>query len=250
MSRRALRGAVLPMLLLAAWEGASRTGLADPRLLPSPEAVAAAAWHGATGGGLPGHLAISICRDLAGFALGAAAGLPFGFLLGLSRVARTLLGPGFDAVRQIAVFAWIPLIAMWFGIGETAKIVFIAIAAFAPVALNTAEGVRSASRDLLEVGAVFRFTRAQRIRRIFLPGALPSILTGVHLGLINAWLATIGAEYFMTAGSGIGGLVIEGRDRFDMAQVMLGVLLLATTGFAFNAIAAAGEKRLLRWRRV
>jgi sulfonate transport system permease protein len=86
------------------------------------------------------------------------------------------------------------------------------------------------------------------LRRVYLPAALPSILTGVHLALIYAWLATIGAEYFMTTGPGIGGLIIEGRDRFAMDLVMLGVLLLGLIGFALNCIAEFAEHRLLRWR--
>jgi sulfonate transport system permease protein len=245
---RLMRGSVLPAMILLAWEGASRSGAVDPRILPSLEAVAHTALVQFRNGLLVTDLAASVGRDLAGFGIGATLGILLGILLGLSRIADLLLRPSFDWVKQIAIFAWIPLISMWFGIGEMSKVVFIALAAFTPVVLNVCEGVRSASRQLWEVGRVLTFTRWQFIRRLFIPAALPSMLTGIHQALIYAWLATVGTEYFMTAGPGIGGLIIEGRDRFDMSQVMLGVVLLGLVGYALNHAAGALEHRLLRWR--
>lgn len=247
-TRRAIRGVAIPLLLLAAWEAASRGGLVDPRILPPLESVAATFWGELRSGDLPANLAASLRRDLLGFAIGASAGLAFGVALGLSRVADRLLTPSFDGLKQIATFAWIPLISMWFGIGETSKVVFIAVAAFSPMVVNACEGVRGASRQLLEVGTVLRLSRRQRLARIFLPSALPSILTGVQLSLIYAWLATVGAEYFMTVGPGIGGLVVEGRERFDMGLVMLGVLVLGLVGYAMSRAAGALGDRLAPWR--
>jgi sulfonate transport system permease protein len=246
--RRRLPGILLPVVVLLAWEVGSRSGAIDPRILPPLETVTRTAVRQFRDGFLITDLAASVGRDLAGFAMGAALGILVGTLLGLSRTADLLLRPSFDWVKQIAIFAWIPLISMWFGIGEMSKIVFIALAAFTPVVLNVCEGVRGASHQLWEVGRVLTFTRWQFIRRLFIPAALPSILTGIHLALIYAWLATVGAEYFMTAGPGIGGLIIEGRDRFDMSQVMLGVVLLGLVGYALNHAAGALEHRLLRWR--
>ncbi|HKM64810.1 MAG TPA: ABC transporter permease [Acidisphaera sp.] len=243
-----MRGLVLPVLVLAAWEAASHCGLVDPRLLPPLERVLSAGDDVTGLRHVGGDLIASLRRDLAGFGLGTLCGLVFGALLGRSRMARALLGPSFDVFKQIAVFAWIPLISMWCGAGEAAKVVFVALTAFTPVVLNTAQGARSTPPALIEVGRLLRFTRAQMVWRVYLPAALPAILTGVHLALIYAWLATIGAEYFMTTGPGIGGLIIEGRDRFAMDLVMLGVLLLGVVGYALNRIAEAAEYRLLRWR--
>ena len=101
---------------------------------------------------------------------------------------------------------------------------------------------------MLEVGRILRLTRRQILTRILLPSALPSILTGIQLALIYSWLATVGAEYFMTVGPGIGGLVIEGRERFDMGLVMLGVVVLGAVGYAINRLAAATGTRLAPWR--
>jgi sulfonate transport system permease protein len=247
-TRRRLRGLVLPILLLVLWETTSHLGWIDPRLLPPIEAVVHTAVGQVSSGHLGAYLAASLLRDLTGFLIGGAAGLAFGTLLGLSQLARGLIGPSFDAGKQIALFAWIPLISIWFGIGETAKIVFVALAAFTPVALNTFEGVRGASVKLIEVGTVLTFSRRQFVTKIFLPSALPSILVGLHLALINCWLATIATEYFMTVGPGIGGLIIEGRERFQMDLVVLGILVLGLVGFLLNRGGAAIEARLLRWQ--
>ena len=131
---------------------------------------------------------------------------------------------------------------------QRSTIVFIAAAALIPVVLNTHEGMRSASNQLIEVARTLTFTRWQLVTRLYLPSALPSIATGVHLALIYAWVASIGSEYFMTVGPGIGGLIIAGRERFQMDLVMLGILILGAVGFVINRGAAAIEARLLRWR--
>jgi sulfonate transport system permease protein len=246
--KRALRGTVLPILLLSAWEFASHASLVDPRILPPLERVAHTAVVQVMHEGLLTNLAASLLRDMAGFTLGTLIGIVIGTTLGLSPVADRLFMPSFNGLRQIAILAWIPLISIWFGVGEEAKIVFIMAAAFIPVVLNTHEGMRSASKQLFEVARALTFTRWQLVTRLYLPSALPSIATGVHLALIYAWVASIGSEYFMTVGPGIGGLIIAGRERFQMDLVMLGILILGLVGFLINCGASAIEARLLRWR--
>ncbi|NTS33089.1 ABC transporter permease [Phyllobacterium sp. BT25] len=242
------RGLTLPILLLILWEGSSRSGLVDPRFLPALEDVFLTAKRELIDNNLIGELGFSLFRNIAGFLLGSALGVLFATLLALSRVADALITPTFNGLKQISLLAWIPLISIWFGFGEQAKIVFVALAAFIPVVLNTYEGMRNVPADLIEVGDALRFTPTQRITRIFLPSALPSIATGVHLGLIYSWLATVGAEYFLAVGPGIGGLIIAGRERFDMALVMVGVIILGIVGFILNRLAAKVENYLLRWR--
>ncbi len=243
-----IRGAVLPILLLAAWELTSHSGTVDPRILPPLELVAQTAFDQVVHEGLLRNLAASLLRDIAGFTLGSLFGIVIGTTLGLSRIVDRIFMPSFNGLRQIAILAWIPLISIWFGVGEAAKIVFIMAAAFIPVVLNTHEGMRSASTQLIEVARTLTFTRWQLVARLYLPSALPSIATGVHLALIYAWVASIGSEYFMTIGPGIGGLIIAGRERFQMDLVMLGILILGLVGFLINRGASAIEKRLLRWQ--
>jgi sulfonate transport system permease protein len=246
--RRALRGFVIPAGLLVAWQLLSHTGAIDARFLPPLEDVIARFATELRTGELLRNLVASLTRDLVGFVIGSALGIAFGAVLGLSRLADHLFRPSFDALKQIALLAWIPLISIWFGFGETSKVVFITLAAFIPVALNTYEGVRGASTKLVEVGAALTFSRRQLFTRIFLPSAVPSILTGVHLALIYSWLATVAAEYFMSVGPGIGGLVVAGRERFEMDLVMLGVVILGAVGFALSRTALVVEHHLMRWR--
>ena len=241
------RGLALPLILLVLWEVSGRSGLVDARFLPSLEDVFLTAKRELIDHNLIGELGFSLFRNIAGFVLGSVIGLLFGTLLALSRTADALVAPTFNGLKQISLLAWIPLISIWFGFGEEAKIAFVALAAFIPVVLNTYEGMRNVPRDLIEVGDTLKFTRLQHIWRIFLPAALPSIATGVHLGLIYSWLATVGAEYFLAVGPGIGGLVIAGRERFDMALVMVGVLILGVVGYILSRLAGKAEAYLLRW---
>jgi sulfonate transport system permease protein len=148
--------------------------------------------------------------------------------------------PTFNGLRQIAI---------WFGVGEAAKIGFIMAAAFIPVVLNTYEGVRSASTQLVEAARALTFTRWQVATRLYLPSALPSIATGVHLAPICARIASIGSEHFTTVGPGIGGRIIAGRERFEMDLVMLGILILGGVGYPINRSASLLEAWLLRWQR-
>lgn len=243
-----LRGAVIPLLLLAAWWLAVKSGLSTSPLLVAPEKVWATAVEQVTSGKLFVALGASLWRDLAGFAIGAGAGLLFGAALGASPLVEKLAGPSFHTLKQISLFAWIPLLSVWFGLGDAAKVAFLSLAAFFPVVLNTFEGIRSVPAELLEVARVLRLTRWQRWRRVILPSASPSIFAGIHLGLIYAWLATLGAEYLLVAGKGIGNTLVDGREHFWMDLVLFGVIVVGLVGFALNWIASRLEARALAWR--
>lgn len=245
---RPLRGGVLPVLLLALWWAALHWQWTTSPLLVSPLQVWDKALALAGGGELWLALGASLRRDLFGLLIGASAGLVFGALLGLSRWSERLLGPSFHTLKQISLFAWLPLISLWFGLGDPAKVAFIALASFFPVVLNTFDGIRATPPELVEVARVLRFSRWQLLTRVVLPAAAPAIFTGLHLGLIYAWLATLGAEYLMVAGPGVGSLLVDGRDHFWMDQVLFGVLLVGLVGIVLNALAAVVERRVLAWR--
>lgn len=248
LSKPDLRGWAVPVGLVLLWWLATDRQWVDTRIVPGPPAVVEAAWQAARGGELAHNLGASLGRNLAGFALGSLIGLPFGVLLGLSRLAERLAGPTFHAAKQIALFAWIPLLSAWFGFGEPAKVAFVALSVFYPVALNSFEGIRATRRELYEVARVLGLSPAQRLFRLVLPSAAPAIFTGLHLGLIYAWLATIGAEYFFSAGPGIGNSMIDGREHFEMDQVIYGVLVVGGVGLLLNRLAAWIESRTLAWR--
>lgn len=245
---RPLRGWVIPAVLLVTWWAAVRFGWSTSPLLVAPSTVWHTAVEQASSGKLFAAIGASLRRDLIGFAIGAFGGLAFGAALGASRLFEKLAGPSFHTLKQISLFAWIPLLSVWFGLGDAAKVAFLSLAAFFPVVLNTFEGIRSVPADLLEVSRVLRFSRLQTWAKVILPAASPSIFAGIHLGLIYAWLATLGAEYLLVSGEGIGNTMIDGREHFLMDLVLFGVIVVGVVGFLLNWIASRIEARALAWR--
>lgn len=241
------RGLVLPLAALALWTLAAQQGWVHSALLVSPAQVLATAWEQIASGRLGRALAASLAREATGFLIGTTAGLVLGALLGLSSWCNRLIGPSFNTFKQISLFAWIPLISVWFGLGDVAKVVFLSLAALVPVVVNTCDGIRRTPPGLLEVARVYGYTRWQTVTRVVLPAALPAIFTGVYLALIYSWLATIGAEYLLVAGQGVGNLLVEGSEHFRMDLVLLGMLVIGLVGWAMNASARLLERRLSRW---
>lgn len=229
------RGAAAPSALLLAWALVAHLGVIPGNLLPPIDRVVAMPFFDPAGRELWISLAASVVRLLAGFLSGAAAGVALGVATGLSRTADGAIGPSVHALRQIALFAWIPLLTAWFGNGETAKVIYIAMSAFFPAVLNTHGGVRNVPAHYLDVARALRLSWRTRLTRLVLPAALPSIFVGIQLALITAWLGTVGAEYAMGTGRGIGSFMAAGREHFRMDAVILGVLVLALVGYAVNA---------------
>lgn len=244
----ALRGWVLPLLMLFVWWWVVAQGWASSAILVSPVAVWDRALQQITSGELWASLSASLWRNARGLAIGGSAGLAFGVLLGWSCWASRLVGPSFHTLKQISLFAWIPMLSMWFGLGDGAKVAFIAMAAFFPMVLNTVEGLQGVPREYVEVGRVHGFGTWQMLTRVVAPAAAPSIFAGVQLALIYSWLATLGAEYLMSSGTGIGNTLIDGREHFWMDLVLFGVVVIGLVGYGMNAVMGALERRLLSWR--
>jgi sulfonate transport system permease protein len=243
-----LRGFILPLAVLLVWDLVTRFKLVNSLLVARPAAVLEVLVEQWREGDLVPQLLASLRRDLTGFVLGSLGGVAVGSLMGLSRLADRLVGPTFHAAKQVAIFAWIPLISVWFGSDEPAKVVFISLSAFYPVVVSTFEGIRSVAREHVEVARAFRFNHWQIFRKVVLPGALPSIFAGLHLALVYSWLGTLGAEYLLAPGLGIGNLMIDGREQFKMDKVLLGVIIAGGIGFSLNALSRQLENRLSRWR--
>ena len=240
-----LRGAVLPVVAIALWWAVSAAHLVKSGLLVSPADVLRAAHEQIESGALVRALSASLAREACGFVIGATAGFLLGGALGLSRIATRIVGPSFDTFKQISLFAWIPLISVWFGLGDVAKVVFLSLAALLPVAAHTCDGIHAVPRKYVELAHALRYSRLQLIRYVLLPAALPSIFTGLYLALIYSWLATLGAEYLLVAGSGIGNLLIDGSEQFRMDLVLVGIVVVGATGWALNALARRVERAVL-----
>jgi sulfonate transport system permease protein len=246
--RAARRGATLPLFLLFVWWGAYGFGWTHSTLFVPPQQVVKTSWTMLRSGELPTAIIASIGRDLAGMLIGSVAGMIFALALGLSARATQIVSPTFHAIKQVSLFAWIPLLTVWFGLGELSKVMFISLAAFFPVSLNTLEGIAGIPRQYVEVARVFAFTPAQTFLRVVLPAVVPSLFNGLYLALVSSWIATLGAEYMMTSGSGVGNLLTDGRENFRMDEVILGVAVVGAVGFGLHAIAARIEAYLQRWR--
>jgi sulfonate transport system permease protein len=229
-------GATIPVIILLAWAGAVHLGLLDVRLWSSPELVAAGGLKALWDGTLLRALRASLTRDITGFAIGASAGLLLGLLLARVRLADRLLSPTLNTTRQIALFAWVPFLSLWLGNNEAGRIGFIALGAFFPVLVNTHLGAAQVETRYLEVARALNLRPHRVLLKVVLPSAFPIILNGLRLGLIYAWLATIGAEYLFATTSGVGSMMMDARDLFRMDLVILGMAVIGGVGFALNAL--------------
>ena len=237
---------LVPLALVAAWQAASALGWLSTRVLPAPSAVVRAAWELTASGELWTHVKVSAGRALAGLAIGGGLGLLLGLLTGSLRWAETLLDSTVQMVRNIPALALIPLVILWFGIDESAKLFLISVSVFFPIYLNTFHGIRSVDPALVEMGRTYGLTRWQLQRDIILPGALSSILVGLRFSLGLMWVILIVAET-ISAQSGIGYLTMNAREFLQTDIVLVGILLYALLGKLADVFARALEHWWLRW---
>jgi sulfonate transport system permease protein len=235
-----------PVLLLLVWEALAQRGLLSPQLLPAPSKVVHTAIKLAVSGSLLNDLGVSLLRAFGGFTLGASVGFALGTLVGFSRLAEAMIDRSVQMIRAIPFLALLPLVIVWFGVGEAEKIFLVALGVSFPIYINTTLGIRQVDPKLLELGRVQGLGMVQLIWRIILPGALPSILTGVRYALATAWLALVVAET-IGAQSGIGFLAMDAREFLRTDVIVLTIFIYAVIGVAADSIARLLERRLLAW---
>ncbi len=243
------RGLIVPLVLLAAWEGVVRAGWVPANLLPPPSELVGAIQQMAADGSLFQNMLVSSLRVLAGFSIGAGLAIVIGAAVGLSRNAEALVGPTFQGIRAIPSLAWTPLLLLWLGIDETPKIVLIAIGAFFPVYANLVSGIHNVDRKLVEFGRVYGLKGPALVTRIFLPACLPSLFVGLRTGLSLAWMFLVAAE-LIAATKGLGYLLSDGRETGRADEVIIAILALALLGKISDSVLAWLEHRLLAWRDV
>ena len=244
--RHALAPWALPVALLLAWQLAAQWGWLSSRILPEPWAVAKAFWHLAASGELWLHLKTSLWRATVGFVIGAGLGLLLGLFTGSFRHAETLLDTTLQMVRNIPALALIPLVILWFGIDETAKLFLLAVGVFFPVYLNTFHGLRSADQGLIEMAKSYGLSGWPLYRDVILPAAMPSILVGVRFSLGLVWVLLIVAET-ISAQAGIGYMTMNAREFLQTDVVLVGILLYALLGKLADLFSRGLERHCLRW---
>jgi len=220
---------LLPILILIIWQLLSSKGILSTKILPVPSDVVMAGVELIRSGELFQHLLISFKRAIIGFLIGGSIGLFLGLINGLFPIADRIFDTTIQMVRNIPHLAMIPLVILWFGIGEEAKVFLVAAGVLFPIYVNTLHGIRSVDQGLIEMGRVYGLRSWLLFWQVVLPGALPSILVGVRYALGIMWLTLIVAET-ISADSGIGYMAMNAREFMQTDVVLLSILLYALFG--------------------
>lgn len=236
-----------PLVLLLLWELGSRTGAIPSRILAAPSSVLATLFQMIVSGELPSNLLVSLGRAGLGLAIGVVLGVGLGLAAGLSRAGEAIVDPLMQIKRTLPVVALTPLFIVWFGIGETPKIALIAFAVVFPVYLNLHSGIRGVDARLVDAARAYGLNRTETVWHVILPGALPSLFTGLRYALSIAIIMLVIAEQ-VNATSGLGYLVNNARDFMRTDVIVVCLLVYALLGLIGDGILRGFEARALAWR--
>lgn len=236
--------------LLLLWWALTASGLIAPLFLPPPQAVLAKFGELLAGGymdaTLPQHLLASLQRMLLALLAAVVVGIPLGIVIGVFPLARHLLDPVIEFYRPLPPLAYLPLIVIWFGIGEASKVLLIFLAILAPVLIATAHGVTSVSQLRQQAALSLGASRWQLLRHVILPGALPEIITGVRIGLGAGWSTLVAAE-LIAATRGLGFMIQSAAQFLVTDVVVLGIIVIALVAFALELGLRRLQQRLTPW---
>ncbi len=257
--RRWAVGLGVPLLLLLAWWLASATGGLSARLLPRPADVAGSArdfFVGDKQPEVPGvtpfagaagvHLTASLRRLAVAYAIAVAVGLPLGMGLGLSSWFSASVDPLFQALRSVPVTAWLPIALIWFGLGEDAARFLVFVGAVSPIVIATADAVARVPRPLVDTARMLGTPRRALARRVYMPAALPGIVTGLRLGLTLGWMSLVVGELTGTD-RGLGAMMFAAREVGRLDQIIVGMAAFAVIGLAADVAVRACARPFVRW---
>lgn len=233
------------VVLVAAWQVVSWLGVFPPTLLPPPVAVAGGVWELWRQGVLLEHIGTSLYRFAAGYSLAVALGIPLGLITGWYWRLEVALDPFIQVFRPISPIAWIPLATLWFGIGDRPAIFIIFLASFFPVFLSSVAAVKNVDPLLLRVARNFGATEGQLLLKVVLPAVFPYIAVGLHMALGAAWIFLVAGE-MIGLRSGLGYLIVDGRNQVRYDLVLASMLLIGTLGWAIDRAMRLAESRVIR----
>jgi sulfonate transport system permease protein len=236
----------LPIIILIIWKAADIAGFIKPYTMPAPEKVLKTAGDILKNGTLIGHILASFFRVIEGFGIALILALILGIGIGLSKKLEIFTDITVQILKPIPPIAWIPLAILWFGIGEVSKIFIIILGAFFPILLNVVDGIKNIDDKYLELGKVYEVPKIKFIRGVILPGALPSIMTGVRVGLGNAWVCVVAAE-MIAATKGVGYMLTDGRNMSRPDLVILGMLIIGIVGKVMDDVLKSISTKITKW---
>ncbi|MFO1069783.1 MAG: aliphatic sulfonate ABC transporter permease SsuC [Geminicoccaceae bacterium] len=237
---------LVPASLILIWQAASTLGLLPNEFLPAPTTILLTGINLAWSGELWTNLAASAARAAVGFLIGGSIGFALGLANGLSSLSERLLDSTLQMVRNVPHLALIPLVILWLGIDESAKIFLVALGVFFPIYINTFQGIRTVDAQLVEMGKAYGMPPFELFRRVILPGALPSIFVGLRYALGLMWLTLIVAET-ISASSGLGYMAMNAREFMLVDVVILSILVYALLGKLADSVARLLERLCLAW---
>lgn len=232
---RLLEKSVIPVLFLSLWWCAGNFNLLNTYLFPTPGAVFTAGWDALLSGELGRHALVSLVRVFSGFSLTCLLALPLAVCFCRWPILERFCSVPVEFVRIVPPLAFIPLLILWFGIGESSKLALIVLASFFPVFLNILVGLKNVDKRLLEMGLTIELSQWAVFRYILIPSALPSIITGLRLGFGYSWRAVIGAE-LIAAASGLGYMILDAEELARTDRVFVGILVIGVLGYLCDAL--------------
>ncbi|MGE0993904.1 ABC transporter permease [Bacillus sp. GMa5/2] len=242
-----VRAITIPVIILIIWQLAGVFGLVSKTVLPTPLDIFLAFQELIKTGELFGHLSISVFRAAAGFFIGGGLGIIIGTIVGFSTRSEQYLDPSVQMLRTVPHLAVAPLFVLWFGFGETSKVLLIADGAFFPLYVNAFLGIRGVDSKLFDVARVLEFSKRKLITKLILPAALPNLLLGARLSLGVAWVSLVVAE-LMGSTEGIGYMIMDARQFSNTDIVFVGIIIFAFVGKFSDSLVRLLEVKFLRWR--
>ena len=244
-----MQGVAAFFIIIILWKTACELKIWSSYILPPPEKVAKTFWRMILDKSLFIHIWTSFKRVIYGFFISTAMAVPLGIIFGINKRIYKYFSPIINFLRNIPPIALIPMLILWFGIGEKSKIIVIVLAAFFPIFTNTLKGIRACDKKLIEVGEGFEFTRIEIILNIIIPSALIDIAVGLKLALGYSFRAIIGAE-LIAASSGLGYLISDGKEMSRTDIVIVGIIAIGTLGILCDIIFGMFVRKMCRGKMV